>query len=109
MRLMPTRLVITETGPNSVALAGEIDAHSAPQIAERFHGLVGDDDIDDDIEIVIEMADVTFMDSSGLRVLIELQQRADAATRRLVLRAPSKSVTRLFEVSGLTEHFSIEP
>ena len=55
------------------------------------------------------MADVTFMDSSGLRVLIDLQQRAEAAPRRLILRAPSQSVTRLLEVSGLSDHFSIEP
>ncbi len=97
---MPNRLVITELGPNSVALQGEIDAHSAPTLAQRFHTLPAGD-------IVIEMAEVTFMDSSGLRILIDLQQRADEASQRLVLDSPSQSVVRLLEVAGLTDHFSI--
>ncbi|HUS42873.1 MAG TPA: STAS domain-containing protein [Ilumatobacteraceae bacterium] len=99
---MPNRLVITEIDPNHVALQGEIDAHSAPGVAEHFTSLpAGDDDI------VIVMAEVTFIDSSGLRVLIDLQQRADDAGRRLVLDAPSQSVAKLLEVSGLSDHFTI--
>ena len=99
---MPNRLVITEIDPHCVALQGEIDAHSAPTVADRFANLpAGEDDI------VVTMAEVTFMDSSGLRVLIDLQQRAGAAGRRLVLESPSQSVTRLLEVSGLADHFTI--
>jgi len=98
---MPNRLLITELGPGSVALKGEIDAHSAPKLADRFSTLPSGD-------VVIVMADVTFMDSSGLRVLIDLQQRVDAASNRLILEAPSQSVVRLLEVSGLADHFAIE-
>ena len=99
---MPNRLVITEIDPNCVALQGEIDAHSAPVLADRFVMLpAGDGDI------VIAMAEVTFIDSSGLRVLIDLQQRAGDAGRRFLLDAPSQSVTRLLEVSGLSDHFTI--
>lgn len=97
---MHKRFVITELGSNSVALKGEIDAHSAPALAQRFDTLPAGD-------IVIEMAEVTFMDSSGLRILIDLQQRADEASHRLILEAPSPSVVRLLEVSGLTDHFLI--
>jgi anti-anti-sigma factor len=103
MRPMPNRLVITEIGSKSVALRGEIDAHSAPTLAARFETLpAGDDDI------VIDMADVTFMDSSGLRVFIDVHQRAEAESRHLILRSPSQSVTRLLEVAGLSDHFSID-
>ncbi len=99
---MPDRLVIVEIDPTSIALTGEIDAHSAPSLASRFETLpAGDDDI------TIGMADVTFMDSSGLRVLIDLHQRLDGAPRRLVLDSPSQPVTRLLEVAGLADHFTI--
>jgi anti-anti-sigma factor len=54
------------------------------------------------------MAEVSFMDSSGLRVLLDLHQRAGEAGRRLVLRTPSQSVTKLLEVSGLSDHFTVE-
>ena len=101
---MPERLVIVEIDPTSIALTGEIDAHAAPTLASRFESLpAGDDDI------VIGMADVTFMDSSGLRVLIDLHQRLDGSPRRLVLDSPSQPVTRLLEVAGLADHFTIVP
>lgn len=100
---MPNRLAITDIGPSGVALQGEIDAHSAPGVAERFSTLPAGD-----ADIVIDMAEVTFMDSSGLRVLLDLHQRAGEAGRRLVLRTPSQSVTRLLDVSGLSDHFIVE-
>ncbi len=100
---MPTRLLISESGPNCVALSGEIDAGSAPDLSSRLDGLLAADN-----DIRVDLADVTFIDSSGLRVLIELQRRASAAERRLLLRAPSKSVTRLLEVTGLAGHFDVE-
>ena len=99
---MSDRLVIVESESSSVALRGEIDAHSAPALAGRFETLpAGDDDV------VIDMADVTFMDSSGLRVLIDLHERLGAASRRLVIDSPSQPVTRLLEVAGLADHFTI--
>ena len=100
---MPNRLAITDIDANGVALRGEIDAHSAPLVADHFSTLpTGDDDI------VIDMAEVSFMDSSGLRVLLDLHQRAGDAGRRLVLRTPSQSVAKLLEVSGLSDHFTVE-
>jgi len=47
------------------------------------------------------------MDSSGLRVIIELHQRAEQSSRRLVVRDPSQPVARLIEVSGLTGHLHV--
>ncbi len=99
---MSDRLVIVESEPHSVALRGEIDAHSAPALVARFEPLPpGDDDV------VIDMAAVTFMDSSGLRVLIDLHERLNASSRRLVIDSPSQPVTRLLEVAGLADHFTI--
>ena len=99
---VPARLTAIELDPSTIALEGEIDAHTAPDLAARYVELSpGDGDI------VIDMSKVDFMDSSGLRVIIELHQRAEQASRRLVLRAPSHSVARLIEVSGLNGHLHI--
>ena len=43
------------------------------------------------------------MDSSGLRVIVELHQRQIAAGGSLVIRRPSRPVSRLFEIGGLGE------
>lgn len=86
-----------------LVLAGEIDAHTAPSLVDHLDPLP-----DGTGDVVLDIAGVDFMDSSGLRVLIEAHDRARAAGRRLVLRSPSGVVRRLFEVSGLSEHLVID-
>jgi anti-sigma B factor antagonist len=99
----PNRLEIIERGPNSVAVRGEIDAHSAPSLAERLALLSADDGV-----VRIDLSDVTFMDSSGLRVLIELSQRVGTSPNALVIQSPSQTVLHLFEVAGLDDHFTVD-
>lgn len=99
---VPARLTAIELDACTLALDGEIDAHTAPDLAARYVDLP-----DGDGDLVIDMSNVDFMDSSGLRVIIELHQRAEQASRRLVLRSPSNSVARLIEVSGLTDHLHV--
>ena len=99
---VPVRLRAIEVDATTIALDGEIDAHTAPDLAARYAELP-----DGDGEFAIDMSKVAFMDSSGLRVIIELHQRAEQASRRLVVLAPSQPVARLFEVSGLTGHLHV--
>jgi anti-sigma B factor antagonist len=99
----PNRLEIIDRGPNALAVRGEIDAHSAPVLAERLAQLSADDG-----DVLIDLSDVTFMDSSGLRVLIELSQRVATAPNGLVLQSPSQTVMHLFEVAGLDGHFTVD-
>lgn len=97
----PARLDI-QRGSSLTTLRGEIDAHTAPHLAEYFVDLPsGTGDID------IDMGGVEFMDSSGLRVVIDVHQRAESAGRRLVIHQPSAPVVRLFEISGLTAHLHV--
>lgn len=99
---VPVRLNAIEIDVSTVALEGEIDAYTAPDLAAMYVELpAGDGDF------VIDMSKVDFIDSSGLRVVIELHQRAEQASRRLVLRTPSQPVTRLIEVSGLNGHLHV--
>jgi anti-sigma B factor antagonist len=96
------RLDITASA-DGLELAGELDAHSAPQLAEWLAELPpGDSDV------VLDIERVEFMDSSGLRVVIDVHQRALDANRRLVLRHPTSAVQRLLEISGLADHLVTE-
>jgi anti-sigma B factor antagonist len=96
------RLDITPFAEGFV-LSGELDAHTAPQLAAALADLpVGDNDI------VLDLANVEFMDSSGLRVVIDAHQRAVDSSRRLVLRQPTGAVQRLLDVSGLSDHLATE-
>ncbi len=99
---MSDRLEIDRQGA-VLRLAGEVDAHSAPMPAAQLDPLPAGG-----ADVVLEISGIEFMDSSGLRVMIEAHDRAVAEGRRLVLRAPSPAVRRLLEVSGLSGHLMID-
>ena len=92
------RLNIDRTGDGRFDVVGEIDAHSAPALAAALEESTAD-------TIVVDMSGVTFMDSSGLRVLLALAERSGG--RSLQIAQPSRPIMRLFEVSGLVDHFDI--
>ncbi|HSB85707.1 MAG TPA: STAS domain-containing protein [Ilumatobacteraceae bacterium] len=82
-------------------LSGEIDAHTAPTLAAAMLDLPSG-------VVRIDMADVSFMDSSGLRVLMEATARARDGGGDLVVARPSAPVARLVEISGLGEQLRID-
>ena len=60
-------------------------------------------------QLVLDLRDVSFMDSTGFRALVELNRSAQAAGAQVVLKAPSRRVVRLLEVIGLIDYWQIEP
>ncbi len=58
--------------------------------------------------LVLDLAAVDFIDSTGLRMLWELRQMAQDAEARLVLRKPSDPVMRLLKLTGMHRIFAIE-
>jgi anti-sigma B factor antagonist len=99
----PVRLSVTRNGPRSFELIGELDAHSSLPLDE----LLAPESATQ--HITLDMAKVEFMDSSGLRMLLELRTRATEAGTQLVLRAPSRQVARVLQVSGLDDVFQVVP
>jgi anti-sigma B factor antagonist len=95
------RLQITLDG-SCLVLEGEVDAHTAPALAERLDPLPPGD-----ADVALDMKAVEFIDSSGLRVLVDAHHRAEQHQRRLILRSPSAAVSRLLEISGLSDHLVV--
>ena len=88
---------------NGWAVAGEIDAVSGQQLADAFAILP--DVLDGPIDV--DMAAVTFIDSSGLRVLLGLADRVEAAGGTTVVSNPSKQVTRLLAITQIEARFGL--
>jgi anti-sigma B factor antagonist len=86
-----------------VALEGEIDLSAAPE-AER---LIADAEASAPARLVIDLREVTFMDSSGLRVLLTAHRRAEEAGRGFALVRGGDAVDRLLEVTGLSERLEL--
>jgi len=99
----PARLQIaTDDSPERVllSLAGELDIASAPLLERAV------DDVDR--PLVIDLAEVTFMDSTGLRALLLARQQAQNGGHELALRPGPRQVQRVFELSGTLERFQFE-
>ena len=92
-----------EPGDEGVTLTGEIDAHTAPELDRALDPLLRRSPA----TVAVHMSGVTFMDSSGLRVVIAATQRARDGGGDLLLVAPTPAVRRLVEVSGLDDHLSL--
>jgi anti-sigma B factor antagonist len=96
-------LVTSESDPSAhsvlLALSGEIDAATAP---EAFARLVYAEPCPGDT-VAIDLSDVTFMDSTGVSMLLKARNYLDVMGCRLVLENPSAPVVRLFTILGLNE------
>lgn len=95
-------LTISVTSPNTVGLIGELDAHSASHVEAALAALPTDGDIR------LDLSALTFMDSSGVRVIVSACRRRRERGDELVLLRPGRAVDRLLSLSGLAEHLTIE-
>jgi anti-sigma B factor antagonist len=80
-------------------LAGEIDAANADTVPLT----VLSTDIADASLVVIDLTDVAFIDSSGLRALLTCRAGLSRRGLAVEVRNPSHTVRRLFEITHLTE------
>lgn len=92
--------------PPRVTLAprGELDLATAPALEREMEALPWPQLA----ELVVDLADLSFIDSTGLSVLIRASQRAAAAGLRFsVIRAPEQPRT-LFTIAGVTESLNVQ-
>lgn len=98
-------LVVTAGVEGNVAvlsLKGELDAYTAPTLEERIGALL----TEERFEVVLDLSETTFVDSSGLRAILTAQRRLRESGGNMRLRRPSEPVRRLLDITGLTEHFA---
>lgn len=86
-----------------VAVAGELDLATAPQLRERL-ALLSEAGKN---QVTLDLTHLDFIDSTGLSVLVMVFNRAQAAGGSIVIRNPSMSVMRIFEITGLASVFTI--
>jgi anti-anti-sigma factor len=55
--------------------------------------------------VVLDLGQLTFADSTGLRFLIDTKRRAESRGKRLLLSEVSEPMLKLFDVTGLTSWF----
>jgi anti-sigma B factor antagonist len=95
--------VATSGGLAAVAVRGELDIHSAPELRAALVGVLDGGAT----KLVIDLGGVAFMDSSGLGVLVGAHRRLDHLGSKLQLVGVQDPVARLLSVTGLTRVFDV--
>jgi anti-anti-sigma factor len=88
---------VASDGGTVVRAGGELDMATVDRLRGHLH-----DAIRDAKSIELDMTEVTFIDSTGLRALIMAREAAAGAGREFGV-IPSAAVRKLVELAGLTE------
>jgi anti-anti-sigma factor len=97
---------ITDRSPRTViVLEGELDIGSTPKLVAIVRGVI---DVGDD-HIVLDLADLSFIDSTGLGGLAHVSDLARGAGAVVEVRSPSALTTQVLEVTGLDCAIAIAP
>lgn len=97
---------MTETErPNVFPLEGEIDLHVSPGISASLKSALADKPK----QLVVDLTRVSYIDSSGLAVLIEGMQNVASYGGKFALAGLQESVRPIFEIARLDQVFRIYP
>jgi anti-sigma B factor antagonist len=99
------QLFVGGGGTTRLIVAGELDGATAAFLSEQLRQLTAD--LVGDLTIDIGL--ITFIDSTGLSLLISLHKQLRASGRTLTVADPTPMARRLFEITGLDQVLTIEP
>lgn len=87
----------------TMTLVGEVDVYTAPRVKEELVSAIEDGCVN----VIVDMQEVGFIDSSGLGVLVSGLRRArerDGAVRVVCTR---DNILKIFRITGLDKVFPI--
>ena len=86
-----------------IELGGEVDLYTAPEFKERLVQLIESGKT----QIVVDLSQATFIDSTTLGVLVGGVKRLRPAGGSLALVCSDQNITKIFEITGLDRVFGI--
>jgi len=94
-----------DDGTWTVTVSGEIDLATAPELEALFHGL----DVVLSDRVLVDLAAVSFLDSSGIRALVRANRQFGAVGAVLILDVVSDAARQVLDISGVLEALSERP
>jgi anti-anti-sigma factor len=102
----PTGLLQVRRGRDEhgvvLELHGELDLGSAPELERQL----AEAEAEKPGRLLIDLGNLSFMDSTGLALMLRAQQTAQDNGHQLCLRPGSPQVQRLFELTGALDRFT---
>jgi anti-sigma B factor antagonist len=94
---------LVDEGSAVLALSGEVDVSNTAQVREAGVKLL----TDGATRLVVDLSGAEYMDSAGLGTLVGLLKRVKEAGGAMAIAGPLPRVSRLFEITGLDQIFSV--
>jgi anti-anti-sigma factor len=86
------------SGAPVISLAGELDISNVTTVESNLESIISSSP-----KVSFDLSALTFMDSSGIAMLLRAAERADT----VALRRPSETIKRVIRATGLTDVFEI--
>jgi anti-sigma B factor antagonist len=86
-----------------IVVSGELDLQTAPALRERVDSLVAEGSR----SIVLDLAGVSFLDSSGLGALLGIRREITSSGGTLALQDLQPSVRKIFAITRMESAFDI--
>lgn len=84
-------------------LNGRLDTTNYTEIEKKFDELISNNEVN----LVVDCANLNYISSSGLRVLLKSLKAIKAANGRFILCALQDNIQEVFEISGFSSIFEI--
>jgi anti-anti-sigma factor len=93
-----------EGDTHTVSVSGEMDVANAGGVEQELTRV----EATDAPAIVLDLGGLTFIDSTGIRMLLMADTRSGSDSDRVILRSPSEAVLRVLHLAGLEDrlHFA---
>jgi anti-sigma B factor antagonist len=93
-----------EQGYTHIIVHGEVDLYNANELKDKVHMST---DRAASQNIIIDLKDVDYIDSTGLGIMIGIKRRTTENGGKLILVLYSDRINKLFEITGLNKIFTI--
>jgi serine/threonine-protein kinase RsbW len=101
------RIDTTEQGTRrTIKLVGELDSATCTELASQFEQLTVTRDFS---ELVLDLEELSFIDSSGMRTIILIEQTARQQAIPLVVLPPPEPVSGLLQITGISDRLTLAP
>ncbi len=90
--------VTQQSGSATAHLFGELDHHSADQVKDDLDNLIRRFN---DINLILDLKNLSFMDSSGLGVILGRYKKLKAKGGKMYIKNANPQIEKVFTVSGI--------
>ena len=87
-----------------LTLSGELDLSSAPELERQLNAVLAEAHP----RVVLDLEELSFVDSVGVNVLFRGKKTADSAGVQLVFRRPTAQLDRVFALVGVVDWLDVD-